>query len=108
MRLWLIVISLGSTLEQPPLLVGVPPPRLRVTRLRRSQAFGRLAMTDYDIETIRRAQVELALEGKDFGDHIDRLYEKYYSLWEALHEMQEKLGEVVAFYDPAPLPLKYK
>ncbi len=80
-------------------------------RLRRSQAFGHFTMTDY---TIVPSQLKLrdtvvderlrTLENNEsmVGDHLDRLYEKYHDLWDAVEKLSEGIAQNV------PLPLKYK
>ncbi len=39
---------------------------------------------------------------KDIESHIDRLYERYYDLWDAVEKLSEGIAQTV------PLPLKYK
>ncbi len=60
-------------------------------------------LSSYDDGNEQRARI-LALEQErnHMGDHIDRLYEKYYDLWEAVEKLSEGIAQTV------PLPLKYK
>ncbi len=39
---------------------------------------------------------------KDAEAHIDRLYNKYYDIWDAVEKLSEGIAQTV------PLPLKYK
>lgn len=57
---------------------------------------------DHDIVSLRLTELEQ--QWADTGNHLDRLYEKYYDLWEIVNEMMEHQG--VMFN--SPLPLKYK
>ncbi len=110
------LIFAGRTLQQPPLLVGVPPPRLRTSTHASSHGFAVLAMTTH------RDSVQHTLTGRhcpphdelslrvdqfarnlyDHDAHIDRLYEHYRDLWDYI----EALGATIA--SPPPMPLKYK
>ncbi len=39
---------------------------------------------------------------RDLESHVDRLYEKYYDIWDAVEKLSEGIAQTV------PLPLKYK
>ncbi len=39
---------------------------------------------------------------RDIESHIDRLYERYHDLWDAVEKLSEGIAQTV------PLPLKYK
>ncbi len=47
-------------------------------------------------------------DADEVGKHLDRLYEKYYELWDLIEVIDSKLEKLVAFYPSTPLPLKYK
>lgn len=57
---------------------------------------------DHDIVSLRLNELEE--QANNDAAHIDRLYEKFYDLWEIVNEMMEHQG--VLFN--SPLPLKYK